>query len=228
MEKTKMTTDLRRFICGSAAALLLLATHGSNFAQAILILTPSDPILAIDLEGGGSYPGPEGPSNVIDGTLNKYLNNGGGGNFGENSGFIVTPTVGAGVGTVVTSFVITTANDAENRDPASWRLYGTNDTILSLDNSNGNGGEAWALIDSGLLSLPSARNTMGSSVSVANTDDFTSYRMVFPTLKGTPGLFRMQIAEVQFEGSIATAIPEPSLLGIFLGLSGLVTLRRWR
>jgi hypothetical protein len=61
--------------------------------------------------------------------FNKYLN------FGEiNSGFIVTPSNGP---SIVHSFQITTANDAVERDPTSWRLYGTDDPITSTDNSTG-------------------------------------------------------------------------------------------
>ena len=85
------------------------------------LLTPGSPILAIDLDGGSSYPNNETPQNAADRSLNKYLN------FGEvNSGFIVTP---AGSATTVESFQITTANDLAERDPTSWDLYGTNDPI---------------------------------------------------------------------------------------------------
>ncbi len=111
------------------------------------VLSPVDTILAIDLDGGSSYPGNEDPSNAVDGTTDKYLN------FGKvNSGLIVTPAVGP---STVTSFQITIANDHSERDPTSWALFGTNDTIASVDNSEG-GQENWTLIDSGLLALPSA------------------------------------------------------------------------
>ena len=87
----------------------------------------------------------------------KYLN------FGkENSGFIVTPAFGAAA---VKAFQITTANDATNRDPASWELYGTNDPILSFNNSTG-GDESWTLVDSGTLDLPGERLTAGIPVLV--------------------------------------------------------------
>lgn len=200
--------------------------------HAALILTPGDTILSIDLEGQSETPGGEPASNAIDGlSSTKYLNRGGspeppGTNFGVNTGFIVTPTVGTGAGefgTIVTSFEITTANDAEARDPSAWELFGTNNAIMSLNESDGNGGETWTSIDLGTLSLPGARLTAGGDVAVSNTTAYTSYRMVFTDLKGG-ALVRMQIAEIQFEGTVA-AIPEPSSIVMF-GLGSLLMLRR--
>src|SRR3990172_1441349 len=91
------------------------------------ILAPSDFIIAIDADGNSSSPDAEQVPEAIDGITAgggaKYLN------FGaENSGFIVTPSLGS---SVVTSFVIWTANDGEERDPATWALYGTNEPIVS-------------------------------------------------------------------------------------------------
>lgn len=123
----------------------------------------------------------EGPSKVTDGTTSKYLN------FGKNnSGFIVVPAAGA---TVVNSFVITTANDSEGRDPASYTLHGQSKDGL------------WTQISSGNLSLPAARLTASAPVVVANTTPYVAYRMVFPTIKNG-GENSMQIAEVQLHGFI--------------------------
>ncbi|HEV57419.1 MAG TPA: PEP-CTERM sorting domain-containing protein [Phycisphaerales bacterium] len=183
------------------------------------ILSVSNTILAIDTDvhADSRYPEGESPANLIDGTVNKYLN------FGkENSGFIVTPSGGM---TLVEAFQIMVANDAVGRDPASWELYGTNDAIASGDNSDGLA-ETWTLIDSGTLSLPDDRTTgpdhmvFGDMVSVDNDTFYTSYKMLFPTLKDA-GANSMQIADIQFYG-----IPEPTTLGL-LGL-GAVALRRRR
>jgi len=173
---------------------------GDSAANAGL-LSPADAILAIDLDGDSDYPENETPVDAIDRTLDKYLN------FGkENAGFIVTP--GAGSSTV-NGFQITTANDLEERDPASWTLYGTNGTIASSDNSNGSA-ETWTLIDSGSLALPAARDTLGAIVDVTNSTEYTSYRMVFPTLKNGTAANSMQIGEIQFfgENDVEPAPPE--------------------
>jgi len=191
-----------------------VAFYASNDGSGSNMLGASDPILAIQELPASEYPvnpNYEGPANVIDTTLEKYLN------FGEeNSGFIVTPAFGS---SIVDSFQITTANDSEERDPASWALYGTNDAILSADNSAGDA-ENWMMIDSGLVALPSERDTLGPLVAISNSTAYASYKMLFPTLKDADLANSMQIAEVQFYG-----IPEPATVCL-LGLGGLSLLRR--
>ena len=57
--------------------------------------------------------------------------------------------------------------------------------------------------------------------SVSNSIAYTSYRMVFPTLKNTAGANSIQIAEIQF------FVPEPGSLGLALaGAVALCGLRR--
>lgn len=161
-------------------------------ALAIPLLSPADPIVAIDADPPGSassHPAGEAPGNVVDqdsGT--KYLN------FAkDNSGFIVTPASGA---STIQSLVLTTANDAEARDPASYQIYGTNDPITSTNNSLGDA-ESWTLISAGDLALPAARTTLGPVVSFANATSYTSYKVVFPTLKNSAGTNSMQVADAQ-------------------------------
>ncbi len=193
--------------CVALLCCLALATS----ASAEMILTAGDPILAIDLDGDSSTPAAETVDKGIDrDTATKYLN------FGrENSGFIVTPSVGA---SVVTSFTITTANDHYVRDPTSYALYGTLDTVTSTNHSTGTA-ESWTLISTGGLSLPDDRFTAGTPVSFDNTEAYTSFRMVFPFVKdptSTSGNC-MSFSEIQFEG---TVVPEPSTLalGVLLGI----------
>jgi CotH protein/Fn3 domain-containing protein/lamin tail-like protein/chitobiase/beta-hexosaminidase-like protein len=141
----------------------------------------------ISYSGNSSYPGNESPTDGLDGNVNtKYLNFG-----GENSGLIVTPNFGP---SIVRSILLTTANDAELRDPTSWQLYGTNETIQSADNSTGTG-ENWTLISASTVSLPSARDTDGPVLSFSNSTPYTSYKLLFPTLKGA-GI--MQVADIRF------------------------------
>lgn len=179
-----------------AGGLLAISTFfiGSE-AEAIGVLSPADPIIAIDLDppsSNSSYPAGEAPSFAVDGTIAKYLNFG-----GPGSGIIVTPFFNAG--SIADGLRLTTANDAEGRDPTSYELFGTNDPILSADNSDGLGGENYTLISSGALSLPSDRDTVGDLVTFPNTDEYLSYKLVFPTNKGD-GLF--QIAEIELFGDV--------------------------
>ena len=160
------------------------------------VFDPFDYVVAVGWFGSESaYPGPESPANAIDGDpFNKYLN------FGrENSGFIVTRADGAPV--IVEQFTITTANDSESRDPASWELYGTNDAIVSEDNSTGDA-ENWTLVDSGTVDLPPERNTVGPTVPVSNATGYTGYKMLFPTIKdpNAGDADSLQFAEIFVEG----------------------------
>jgi len=136
---------------------------------------------------------------AIDGNVNtKYLN------FGiNNTGFIVTPSRGA---EAVNAFQITTANDAEGRDPTKYEIYGTNDAIASAAHSAGTG-ESWTLISAGDLSLPSTRLTADEVVSFANSTAYASYKVIFPEIKGPAAntvppaagtITSMQIAGIQF------------------------------
>jgi hypothetical protein len=171
---------------------VLLLAAGS-YAENVALLSPTDAILAVDADGmvsSSSYPGGEAPLYVLDANKGtKYLN------FGkENSGFIVTPVAGA---SVLQSFQLTTAGDAPNRDPVGWTLWGTNVPIASADNSMGVA-ESWTLIGSGTMALPDARQTLGPVVSVANSSAYTSYKMMYPTLKNAGATNSMQVADVSF------------------------------
>ena len=186
-----------------------LAFYGGG----ISILDPGNPILAIHQGWDSRYPGGEAPANLIDGTLDKYLN------FGQvNSGFIVTTSSGP---TTVKGFAITTANDSEERDPTSYELYGTSEAVASGDNSVGDG-ELWTLISSGTLELPSERNALAAGVLVPNDMAYHSYKMLFTGVKDADAANSMQIAEIQFHG-----IPEPTTICL-LGLGALGLLRRRR
>ncbi len=178
----------------------------SNDGTGTDILDAGDPIRAVDFNSPDSRtPAAEGPENVVDqDATTKYLN------FGKlNSGFIVTPTSGP---SIVKTFQITTANDAESRDPTTWELYGTNDPIMSMQNSQGDG-ESWVLIDSGSVDLPIDRMMPGPFVQVNNNTQYESYKMIFPTIRdpGAGDADSMQIADVQF---FDVAIPEPSSVAL--------------
>jgi glucose/arabinose dehydrogenase len=154
------------------------------------------------LDGGSNSPGGETVANAIDKTLDKYLN------FGEvNSGFIVTPSNGS---SIVTGFQITTANDATERDPTTWQLFGTNQTIVSANHSMGTA-ETWTIIASGTLTLPAGRNTLDNVESFSNTTAYKSYRMVFTGVKNAATANSMQIAEIEFFGTLGGAFTPPKL-----------------
>jgi hypothetical protein len=179
-----------------------------------------------------SYPGGEAPRFGIDQRVNamsvpdsKYLN------FGEErSGIIITNSDGP---VQVKWMRLTTAGDAVGRDPASFELYGTNDPITSQDNSNSNGTEVWTLLASGPLSLPGvfpdgggddARWTLGDLMAIDAPAAYSSYRLIFPTVKNAAAANSMQIGDIQLY-----AVPEPSSLALVVvagGVAGFAARRR--
>lgn len=164
----------------------------------INVVQPGDPVVLVNgvNDGDGNFgppPTAEGVEHAIDGLLQKYLNF-----LDLGSGFIVTPSRGV---TIVTALRFYTANDAEERDPASYTLEGS---------TSGPGGP-WTTISSGALSLPFDRNGGGAIpinsathfnqlVTFPNSAAFNSYRVTFPTLKNAAAANSMQIAEVELLG----------------------------
>jgi hypothetical protein len=175
------------------------------------ILAPANPILGIRYGDLSRYPTAEGPMNLVDALSNtKYLN------FGKaNSGAIFTLSEAPAE---VVSMRLTTANDFPGRDPASYELWGTNNPILSQNNSDGLG-EAWTLISSGPLSLPATRFDDTTLIPIAGAGAFQSFKVVFPSLKDPAGagVDSMQIAGVQLY-----AVPEPTGLALIVSSCGLL------
>ncbi|MCB1097137.1 MAG: hypothetical protein KDN22_16305, partial [Verrucomicrobiae bacterium] len=142
-----------------------------------------------------NWPGGEAPEFAIDGVGQKYLN------FAKlNTGVIVTPAAGASIANQIQLWA---ANDSEPRDPSSFAIYGTNEVI------EGEGPFDMAdfqLITSGDLELPSTRNAGGDaelleensqSLIFSNSASYTTYLVIFPTVKDAANANSMQIADVQ-------------------------------
>ncbi len=166
------------------------------------VLSPSDTITLI----GGTTPDNETVDHAIDQNTQKYLN------FGNTNvppyvgpqGFIITPSLGSdSFGTIVNVLRIYTANDAPERDPASFALEGSND------------GTNFAPIASGDLALPDARNAAGATIDpltqalqevrFANSTPYKTYRLLFPHVKNDATANSVQVAEVELLGTVATA-----------------------
>jgi hypothetical protein len=159
-----------------------IATDLTSPLNTIVLVTGTDTDTSTN-----APPAAEGVERSIDNAGQKYLN------FLEfNSGFIVTP-LGS---TTVNGLRFWTANDAVERDPASYKLEGSND------------GTTWTVISEGALSLPAGRNAGGATTALrsglnqivrfSNTTPYTSYRVTFPTVKNEATANSMQIAEVDF------------------------------
>lgn len=208
---------------------LALVTFTSATQASIIDITrPGDPIQIVNGTNQGDAdagppPAGEVESHAIDDVGQKYLNF-----LDLLSGFAVTPSANPS-GLPVTGLRFYTANDAVERDPASFVLFGSND---GLDGP-------WTAIASGNLALPDARNEGGNAVMIPPTgnlaanqqtvtfDNDTSYlhyQLIFPTLKNAAVANSMQIAEVEF-----LVVPEPataSLAGLALLVLGAIARRR--
>jgi hypothetical protein len=224
---------MNTFNSSSAAVALALALSGS--IQAASIFTPGDAVLGGASDGtnfnvgvvgtaGGlnNWPAGEPPTSAIDGVGQKYLN------FAEvNTGILVTPTFNGGSGSIVTGMTLWAANDAVERDPASYALYGTN---LVIGGSGPFPMANFSLISSGELALPASRNAGGAAVldvinsqtlTFANSTSYTNYLVLFPTVKNVSAN-SMQIAEIQLDG----IVPEPATAGLAALGAGLLLMRR--
>jgi hypothetical protein len=201
------------------------------FAAYMDITRPGDPLTRVDGynqtdDNDGEPPAGEVASHAIDDVGQKYLNF-----LDLSSGFVVTPS-GNADNLPIVGLRLYTANDAEDRDPASFQLSGSND-----------GDGAWTYIASGNLSLPADRNPGGDAVAIPPTGNldafnqtilfdneltFQHYQVIFPTIKNAFTANSMQIAEVE----LLAAIPEPTtglMLGIgLLGIAGAARRRRDR
>jgi hypothetical protein len=142
------------------------------------IKTTSSPVVINNIyPTSNNSPSNEGAANAFDGNPNtKYLN------FDKQNAGV---TVKLNQGRVVKKFTITTANDAVERDPASYKLYGSND------------GVNWVLLSEGPLSLSDNRFTVSGEITVANTTAYIYYFIKFPSIKNNSGN-SVQVSEVTY------------------------------
>ncbi len=143
-----------------------------------MIRTNSTPVVISNIYPTSyNSPSNEGAANAFDGNVGtKYLN------FDKQNAGV---TVKLSQGRVVQKFTITTANDSVERDPASYKLYGSND------------GVNWTLIKEGPLTLSDSRFSVSGEITVDNTTAYVYYFIKFPSIKNNSGN-SVQIAEVTY------------------------------
>lgn len=183
--------------------------NASNGDYDFLLFTPALPgnVLSKDdtIEATSkNSPGAEGVAKVIDGATNtKYLN------FDKlNTGFTVTPKAGA---SVITGISITTANDAPERDPATWQISGSND------------GTTFVPIASGSVNSNPARFRT-ETIAFSNTKAYTSYKVIFPTVVNAAKANSMQVAEVALHGTASGGGDGPRFTSIKANADGTITI----
>ncbi len=171
-------------LVGLVAVCVLFA--GNAEAQ---IYVPGDPVLAIDLDGDSSFPPGESQFNATDqDSSTKYLNFG-----GRGCGFIVTPNFGA---STIQSIQMTTANDAPERDPTAFTIYGTNDPIEQENNAMCDLTN-FTEIASDIITLPDDRFAPSDIVNISNFAEYTSYLIIIDDIKDKNLFGILQVADVQ-------------------------------
>jgi hypothetical protein len=163
---------------GTASTRNVPSGGGGSSTPSLLPAPASVSGIDLDGDGDGNVLFQEADKAFDNNVTTKYRNTG-----GANSGLEFS----YGTATQLTSFVITTANDSTDRDPASYQVYGFQSG-------------SWQLLTSGSLSLPTARQTDSASITLpGNLPSLTQYRVVFPTLR-VSGTASMQIAELKMTG----------------------------
>lgn len=155
---------------------------------------------------GGASPDAEGVEHAIDDLTDKYLNFGTDGNttppFVGPVGLVVTPSSGT---TLVKGLRIYTANDAIERDPADFKLEGSND-----------GGASYSLIAEAPIHLPTARNPAGQfieplnlanrEVRFPNTKAYATYRLSITNVRNNAQANSMQLGEIELLGEVVPVL----------------------
>jgi F5/8 type C domain-containing protein len=149
--------------------------------------------IVVGVPNDGDWPAGETPDLVIDDdSATKFLHFKG---ATEPTGIQVTPLAGA---SIVTGVTFTTANDAAERDPATFELYGSNDSIdgpytliASGDIVDFTGETAWPRF---------TKNE--TAISFANDVAYAHYQVLF-TVRDPASANSMQVAEIELIGTVA-------------------------
>ena len=157
------------------------------------VTSPDD--FVVGVPNNGNWPGSENPAMAINndpGTKFLHFNGASG-----TTGFRVAPIRKK---TIVGGMTFTTANDAVERDPMTFELYGSN---TSIDGP-------YVLIATGSTFLDTARFTLNTQpIAFKPGGAFDYYQVLFPTCRG-PNQNSMQIAEVELlEGYLPVYLPNP-------------------
>ena len=179
-------------LSGIGSATQTIATY-ANAASQVLGGWVNDGNFTIGSVGttnpGNNWPSAESPDKLVDAdSATKFLT------FrNSNAGVILKPT---NSNLVFNRLSLWTANDATERDPASYIIYG------STSNLAGSAGtnipiSSLTEIASGNVTMLNARRTGPTVISFANSVAYTSYVVVFPTVRNSSGTTLTQISEIQ-------------------------------
>jgi len=156
--------------------LLFIALLGTAYLQAqTAIFSPTMTITPFNVL---NTPGAEGVEKIIDGDANTKLLD-----FDEHDGTGFTVDLG-GTSKIATSIEITTANDAEGRDPQDFEVLGSND------------GTIFTSIATGAIPCIATR-FFARTFNFTNNTAYSHYRINFTDNECNSGEGIIQVAEVQ-------------------------------
>jgi len=175
----------------------------------VVITEPADVTLPGDNVKGvpndGDWPAAETPSLAIDNkTSTKYLHFKG---ETQATGFQVTPSA---IQSVVTGLTFTSANDAPERDPVAFELYGSN---VGIDGP-------YELIAAGQIvdfNQPAdwLRFTKTTTpITFNNAVAYDHYQVLFPKVRNAATANSMQIAEVELIGTNVAPAPKAKVIWV--------------
>ncbi|MDD5134466.1 MAG: hypothetical protein PHP01_03525, partial [Phycisphaerae bacterium] len=114
---------------------------------------------------------------------------------------------------VVTEYTITSANDAQERDPMDWTLQGSN-----------NGGASWDTLDT-RTNVQFATRFLKQSFLFSNSTAYNIYRLYITQVRNGTSANSVQLAEIELIGTFDTTIAySPSPADDSVGVSPNVTL----
>mgnify|MGYP005847803077 CR=1 FL=1 len=167
-----------------------IRTHANAYFMlgAADVTAPGDQVVGVPNDN--DWPANEHPALAVDNSVTtKYLHRKGG---AMATGFQVAPAVGP---TVVTGLTFTTANDVPTRDPISFELSGSNESIEGPYELIAAGD----IVDfAGEADWPRFTQNV-TPIEFENAVAYKFYQIVFPTLRGATQTL-MQIAEVELIG----------------------------
>jgi len=184
----------------AVAVVFALLLCGMARSAPVDVTAPGDIVQGVPDDG--DWPGAEAPPSAIDDNAStKYLHFKG---FTQPTGFRVTPS---STQSIVTGLTFTTANDAPERDPIAFQLYGSSDRIdgpytliASGDIADFRQATAWPRL---------TRNQ--TPISFANESAYRHYQVLFTAVRDPGSANSMQIAEVELLGTCpAPSDPSPA------------------
>jgi hypothetical protein len=178
-------------------------------AQGMIDVTgPLDTVVGVPDEGvspDGStigWPPNEIPPNAFDDQiLTKYLHFAG---EVQPTGLRITPVMGS---TIVNGLSFTTANDAVERDPVTYELSGSNESIDGPYTLIASG----SIVDFDQTTAWDRRTINETPITFDNDVAYTHYQIMFPTVRDPGAANSMQIAEIEILARLYKAsAPSPA------------------